>query len=365
MVPAPGLSTVSVPPPTYQRAQTKASPALHIDALTLVTRLHLFALCRLAVRLAHRRCPPPLPAGPGGRPRVYPEASLLLIALLRTLWRLSYQDMHDWLHSWPDLALACGLPRDACGQPRIPSPSQQWKRERAAGAPAGEALLILAVQVAIRCRLIGARDLIIDSAPILAWRRRDPDAQVGHAPAHHPRALLRGYRVHTLLCRGSGLPLLFLLSPANVHDAPFARPLLAWALLLYRLRPRVIRLDAGYWGLRLIAWIHTVLGAVAVVPWNPKRQRNRSCLPPTWTGEELGKRTSIERFFGRVFSLFGYFRLQRPPLSGWSAVARRVALTYAATIVIALAAHQAGRSDLIRSPTRVLAHLWEAGGWPS
>lgn len=96
MVPAPGLSTVSVPPPTYQRAQAKAQPALHLDALTLVTRLHLLALCRLAVRLAHRQCPPPLPAGPGGHPRVYSEASLLLIALLRTLWCLSYQDMCDW-----------------------------------------------------------------------------------------------------------------------------------------------------------------------------------------------------------------------------------------------------------------------------
>lgn len=56
---------------------------------------------------------------------------------------------------------------------------------------------------------------------------------------------------------------------------------------------------------------------------------------------------------------FSYFRLQRPPLCGWSAVARRVALTYAGTIVVALAAYQAGRPDLIRSPTRVLAHLWE------
>jgi hypothetical protein len=42
--------------------------------------------------------------------------------------------------------------------------------------------------------------------------------------------------------------------------------LLAGAVRLYGLRPRVIRLDAGYWGLRLVAWIHTVLGAVAVVP---------------------------------------------------------------------------------------------------
>lgn len=349
-------SLTPVPPPAYHRRQASCRPALHLDALTLVTQLHLLALCQLAVRLARWRCPPPLPAGPGGHPRVFSEESLLVIALLRTLWRLSYQDMTDWLRSWPALALACGLPLSPSGQPRVPSASQQWKRGRAAGAPVGEALLIVAVQTAIRRRLIGARDLIIDSAPILAWGRRDPDAQVGHAPAHHPRPLLRGYRVHTLLCRGSGLPLLFLLSPANVHDAPFAQPLLTWAIALYQVAPRIIRLDAGYWGVRLIVWIHTTLGAVAVIRWNPKRQRNRSCLPPTWTAEELGKRTSIERFFGRVFL---FFRLQRPPLCGWSAVATQVALTYAATIVVALAAQQAGRLDLIRSPKQVLAHLWE------
>lgn len=84
------------------------------------------------------------------------DALLLLIALLRILWRLSYQDMHNWLRRWPTLALACGLPLDARGQPRIPSASQQWKRERAAGVPVDEALFILAVQIAIRCRPIGA-----------------------------------------------------------------------------------------------------------------------------------------------------------------------------------------------------------------
>jgi transposase len=264
--------------------------------------------------------------------------------------------MHDWLKSWPALALACGLPVDKEGQPRIPSKSQQCKRRHRAGAPLHESLFVLTVLQAMRRRLIGARDLIIDSAPILAWRRRDPDATFGHAPAHHARSLLLGYRVHTLICRGSGLPLFFLLAPANAHDAPFAQPLLAWARRLYQIRPRVIRLDAAYWGLRLIAWIHAVLGAVAVIPWNPKRQKNRSCLPPTWTKEELGKRSGIERFFGRVFL---FFHLQRPPLCGWSEIASQVALTYTASVIIGLAAQHAGRPDLIRSPKRVLAHLWE------
>src|SRR5438067_12821702 len=123
-----------VPPPAYHRAQARQA-GLHIDAVTLVTTLHLLALCRLAVQLAHWRCPPPLPAGPGGAPRRYSEESLLLIALLRTLWRLSYQDMHDWLKSWPALALACGLPLGKDGQPRILSSSQHCKRRHEAGAP--------------------------------------------------------------------------------------------------------------------------------------------------------------------------------------------------------------------------------------
>ena len=38
---------------------------------------------------------------------------------------------------------------------------------------------------------------------------------------------------------------------------------------------------------------------------------------------------------------------------------QRVALAYTAAIVVGLAAQQAGRPDLIRSPKRVLAHLWE------
>src|SRR6266576_2293275 len=116
----------------------------------LVTKLHLLALCRLAVRLAHRRCPPPLPKGSGGAPRTCSEESLLLISLLRTLWRLSYQDMHDWLKSWPALALACGLPLGKEEQSRILSPSQHGKRRHAAGAPLHESLFVLVVLQALR-----------------------------------------------------------------------------------------------------------------------------------------------------------------------------------------------------------------------
>jgi len=75
-----------------------------------------------------------------------------------------------------------------------------------------------------------------------------------------------------------------------------------------------------------IAWIHTTLVAVAVIPWNPKRQKQWDGLPPTWTAEEQSKWNAVERFFGRVLV---FFRLRRPLVLGWSAVETRVALTYA------------------------------------
>jgi hypothetical protein len=53
-----------------------------------------------------------------------------------------------------------------------------------------------------------------------------------------PSQTLLGYRLHTLLFR---------LSSANVHDAPFAHPLVELAVRLFALRPSVVRLDAGYW----------------------------------------------------------------------------------------------------------------------
>jgi hypothetical protein len=329
-----------VPPPSYHRrevqAQAQRARALPINALKWVEILHLLALCRLAIQLAHRRCPPPLPKGAGGRPRTYSEASLLLIALLKTLWRLSYQDMHEWLESWPALAQACGLPLDVAGNPRIPSASQLCKRGPAAGAPPFETLFVLTVWHAVRCHLIGARDLIIDSAPILAWRRKDPDAAFGHAPAHHARSLLCGYRVHTLLCRGSGLPVHFLLSPANRHDAPFARPLVELAVRLYAIRPRIIRLDAAYWGLHLIHWIHATLGAIAVVR-----------LPSEATKEPLVLAAHLDS--GGI----GQTKLHRTLL--WSSLSL---LSAATTSLLGLVCHcPAGRFDLHGLPHRRFGRL--------
>ena len=161
----PTICTEQAPvrPPSYHRrevqAQARRARALHVNALSLIETLHLLALCRLAVQLAHQRCAPPLPKGAGGRPRTYHEESLVLIALLKTrLPTLPTWDVHEWLQSWPALAVACGLPLDAAGNPCIPSPSQLCKRGPAVGAPPFETLLVLTVWHALCTRLVGARE---------------------------------------------------------------------------------------------------------------------------------------------------------------------------------------------------------------
>src|SRR2546428_8048145 len=76
----------------------------------------------------------------------------------------------------------------------------------------------------------------------------------------------------------------------------------------------------------------------------------------------LGRKKSLANAAASSASLgafFSSFTRPRPPLCGWSELASQVALTYAASVIVGLAAQQAGRPDLIRSPKRVLAHLWE------
>jgi len=52
MIPAPCADQASVLPPSYQLA---AATALHLDGLTLATRLHLLEVSRAAVRIAQQQ----------------------------------------------------------------------------------------------------------------------------------------------------------------------------------------------------------------------------------------------------------------------------------------------------------------------
>ena len=76
--------------------QARLECSLHIDTPTLVNTLHLLTLCRLAVRLAHRRYPL-VQEGPAHLQLGAVVAHHAAADAVATF----YQDMYDWLHSWP------------------------------------------------------------------------------------------------------------------------------------------------------------------------------------------------------------------------------------------------------------------------
>jgi hypothetical protein len=92
-------------------------------------------------------------------------------------------------------------------------------------------------------------------------------------------------------------------------------------------------------------------------PSTPNDRRTVRACPPL--GPKKNRACAVPSNASLAESSCSFTR-PRPPLSGWSAIERHVALTYTASIIVGLAAQQAGRPDLIRSPKRVLAHCWEA-----
>ncbi|MDP8922837.1 MAG: transposase [Chloroflexota bacterium] len=331
-----------VPPPRRRRAVA----ALGLHAVQLVTGLGLLPLAGSVVGLAllsHRRLP--AATRPRGRPRTYSDATILLLALLGRLWQLSTREVCAWLARWPALATACGLPPG-----RVIHPAHLSRRVRRLGPYPFWLLYLALVWRAIRCDLVSGRDVALDSTLLAAWTATDSDAAWSFPSA---KGRVFGYKVHVLLDRAARLPVLFLLSPANRNDLPFAYPLLWLARGLLGLPLRVVRADGAYWGRALVRFIVAVLGARPIIPFNRKKQPLARVRHLAWYRLSYAARAVIERFFGVAKR---HYRLDTADAVGWEPVLLRVTLTFCAILVVALAAHQAGAPELRLSPTRVLAH---------
>ena len=103
----------------------------------------------------------------------------------------------------------------------------------------------------------------------------------------------------------------------------------------------------------LVRFIVTVLRARPIIPFNRKKQPLARVRHLAWSRLSYAARAVIERFFGIAKRHYG---LDTADVVGWQPVLLRVTLTFCASLVVALAAHQAGAPELRLSPTRVLAH---------
>ena len=337
-------STAAVAPPRRHRGRQ----ALDLHAVQIITQLGLLPLATSVVALAalshcHRRLP--TRAGRRGRPAVYSDATILLLALLGRLWHLSTREVCDWLARWPALALACGLPPG-----RVIHPAHLSRRVRQLGPYPVWLLYLALVWRAIRGGLVTGRDVALDSTLLAAWTTHDLSAAWSY-PARKGRVF--GYKVHVLLDRASRLPILFALSPANAHDLPFAAPLLWVARFVLALPIRLVRADGAYWGLALVRFILAVIGARPIIPFNRKKQPLARVRHLVWWPVSYAARAVIERFFAAAKRYYG---LETSYAGDGEAVPLRVCLTFCAVLVVALAAHHAGAPQLRLSPTRVLAH---------
>jgi hypothetical protein len=330
---------------------------LWVDPVAFIRLLNGWALAQWAVRTAQRLqfWALPKPHGPGAPP-VYRDESVLLTSLVAAAWRLSYEVVTNWLARCDDLAEALGYDQfDEQGQRRTISPAQYSRRLRALGLLPYFLIFVALVMALLKMGLIKGWDLIIDSSLLAAWYHDDPDAAWSWPSKWKGRVF--GYKVHTILCRWSYLPLLFVVTPANCNDGPLAIPMFAAVLLLYHLRIRAVWADAAYFNYAFLGFVHDVLHASVNVDYNLRRQGKRFLAALFFVRQWrdlMSPRANIERHFAWLKRYFGlkYFRVQ-----GYFAVIQFVFRVYIAALVVAFIAARHQRPELATSRLQVLAFV--------
>ncbi len=330
---------------------------LWIDPVAFIKVLNGWELAQWAMRTA--RCLQfwmlPKPAGPGA-PQTYQDESLLLTSLVAAAWRLSYERITEWLARYDTLAHVLGYTTfDASGCRRTISLAQYSRRLRALGLLPYFLVFVALVTALLKMGVIKGWDLIIDSSLLAAWYHRDPEAAWSWPSAHKGRVF--GYKVHTILCRWSYLPLLFVVTPANANDGPLAIPMFAAVLLLYHLRILIVRADAAYFNYAFLGFVHDVLHASINVDYNLRREGKRFLADlfflRQWR-DLMSPRANIERHFAWLKRYFGlkYFRVQ-----GYFAVTQFVFRVYIAALIVAFIAARCQRPELATSRLKVLAFV--------
>jgi hypothetical protein len=330
---------------------------LWIDPLAFINVLNGWELAEWAIRTAQRLqfWTLPKPHGPGAPP-IYRDESVLLTSLVAAAWRLSYELITDWIARYDALAEALGYDKfDAAGRRRTISLAQYSRRLRALGLVPYFLIFVALVTALLRMGLIKGWDLIIDSSLLAAWYHDDPDAAWSWPSKWKGRVF--GYKVHTILCRWSYLPLFFVVTPANRHDGPLAIPMFAAVVLLYHLRIHVVRADAAYFNYSFLSFVRNILHASINVDYNLRRQGKRFLADlffiRQWR-DLMSPRAHIERHFAWLKRYFGlkYFRVQ-----GYLAVTQFVFRVYIAALIVAFIAARCQRPELATSRLKVLAFV--------
>jgi transposase len=177
--------------------------------------------------------------------------------------------------------------------------------------------------------------------------RSDPEARVGRGR----RGFILGYRVHTVCCADSELPLAFTVAPCNENDKLHFEPLLE---KVHRLgvRFKAVLADAQYNSMNVrnaAEW----LGAEPIIPVRRdslvksalRVGRDFVTRGVKHVVELFRKRWSIERLFGRAKE---WLLLDGLRVRGLTQVVIHVSLSLISMLAVALSAVRSGRPGLVR-----------------
>ncbi len=338
-VPAVDLAPLAVP----QRGKLRLSPE------QLLAAIHALTLAEWALALARRLHPPVLPRGPGGKPQQYRDSSILLMALVQTVWRKSYEQIVDYVATHAGLAVALGFSQ------RTISKGQYWERRAALGLLPFLFFFLGLVGQLIRLGVITGQALIVDSTLLAAWYHADPGASWQQ---YAKKAAVFGYKVHAVLCRQNSLPVFVLVTPAHVHDSRVGWFIVLVTAVLYGFRVLVVYADAAYFDRRFFRVVQEILGAHPAVDYNVRRAGKRKLATLFFLGQwrrlVITPRSDIERHFAWMKRYFGlkYFQCY-----SWLRVTQFVLLTYSAALAVAFAAQRYERPELLRRRAMVLAQV--------
>jgi Transposase DDE domain. len=322
---------------------------LRLSPEQLLQVIHAQALAEWALHVATWFARPRLEKRGAGAPIRYRDSSILLMAVIQAVWRKSYEQIVDYVSCHPELARQIGFSGHTISKGRY------WERRQALGILPFLFFFLGLVGQLVRLGVITGKELIVDSTLLKAWYSNDPDATW---QKYAGKKALFGYKVHTVLCHQTDLPVFVWVTAAHVHDSQVGWLILLFAALWYGFRVLVVYADAAYFDGKMFKIVHTVLHAHPAIHYNLRRAGKRKLATlfflEQWQRLVTAPRTAIERHFAWMKRYFGLKDFQGCTLLRTT---QFVLLTYIAAVAIALAAHRYQRPDLYRRRSMVLAHL--------
>lgn len=156
----------------------KTNGKLKLTPEAVLLAIHGPALANWAIQASRRFQRPRLAKGPGGRPPRYAGSSILLLAVVQTLWHKPYESVIDLVATRSSLAETLGFAE------RTISQGQYWERRRQLGVLPFLFFFLGLVGQLVRLGVITGKSLIVDSSLLSA--RRSTTTRAAKANARSP-----------------------------------------------------------------------------------------------------------------------------------------------------------------------------------